>query len=107
MSNPERMARLQQLLSETPDDSFLLHALALEHVKLGDDASARSMFGQLLAANPSYVGSYYHLAKLLERCGDFAEATKVYAQGLEKALAANDRHAASELRQAMEQLEDR
>jgi tetratricopeptide (TPR) repeat protein len=95
------------LLADTPDDSFLLHALALEHVKLGEDAAARILFEQLLAANPSYVGSYYHLAKLLERCEMYVEAAKVYAQGLEKALHGNDRHAASELRQAMEELEDR
>ncbi|HEU4634172.1 MAG TPA: hypothetical protein VFS22_09320, partial [Flavisolibacter sp.] len=63
----DRIEKLRQLLSANPDDSFVQHALALEYVKLGDDMEAKKVFEQLLSENENYVGSYYHLGKLLER----------------------------------------
>jgi Tfp pilus assembly protein PilF len=91
-------------LETTPDDPFLQHALALELVKLGDDEGARGYFERLLARDPSYVGSYYHLARLLERVGDTAAAVAVYERGMDAARAAGDRKALGELRAAYEEL---
>lgn len=102
----ERIEKLQAYLSKQPGDSFLQHALALEYAKLGDDATARQYFEQLLAANPAYVGSYYHLGKLLERVGEAQQAIAIYQKGMEQAKAAADRHAYSELQAALEDLED-
>lgn len=104
MSNPDRIARLNALLADAPADSFLMHALALEHLKLGEDTRARSLFEELLSLNPDYVGSYYHLGKLIERIGSVEDACRVYEKGIEKAMAAADRHAAAELRQALDEL---
>ncbi|RYY94825.1 MAG: hypothetical protein EOO11_17090, partial [Chitinophagaceae bacterium] len=58
----------------------------------------------LLARDPGYVGSYYHLAKLLERQGNEAAAIAVYEKGMDTAKAAGDNHAFSELRSAHEEL---
>lgn len=95
---------LKQYLEATPDDAFLQHALALEYIKLGDDAGARMLFERLLEKEPGYVGSYYHLGKLLERLGHNAGAEAVYARGMDAATAAGDRHALGELRSAYEEL---
>ncbi|HMU58268.1 MAG TPA: tetratricopeptide repeat protein, partial [Chitinophagaceae bacterium] len=81
----DRMERIKQMLVDMPEDSFLQHALALEYIKLGDDGQARQLFETLLNREPGYVGSYYHLAKLLERNGKEAEAVKVYEKGMEEA----------------------
>lgn len=97
-----RIAQIEQLLIEQPEDSFLKHALALEYVKTGNDQKAREIFESLLSAEPEYVGSYYHLAKLHERNGNEAEAISVYEKGMEIAKQAGDRHALSELRSAYE-----
>jgi tetratricopeptide (TPR) repeat protein len=99
-----RIERLKEFLEKDPNDSFVQHALALEYVKLGDDATARSLFEKLLAANDNYIGTYYHLAKLLERTGATDAAIEVYEKGMEKAKAANDNHSFSELRSAYEEL---
>ena len=66
----DRIEQLQVFLKATPDDSFLQHALALELIKRGDDNDARILFEKILQREPGYVGSYYHLGKLLERAGD-------------------------------------
>ena len=63
----DRIEKLKEFLQANPADSFLQHALALEYIKLGDDEAARKLFEELLNREPGYIGSYYHLGKLLER----------------------------------------
>jgi Tfp pilus assembly protein PilF len=100
----ERIDKIKTMLAENPADSFLQHALALEYIKLGDDEKARRLFEELLNREPGYVGSYYHLAKLLERNEQTDEAIKVYEKGMEEAKKVGDNHALGELRGAWEEL---
>ena len=100
----ERIEQLRKFLQESPNDSFLKHALALEHVKLGDDETARQLFEELLAANPGYVGSYYHLGKLFERMDDIEAAVAWYEKGMQVAKEKGEQHAYGELRGALEEL---
>lgn len=100
----DRIPKLKELLEQNPADSFLQHALALEYIKLGNDEEARILFERLLTGNPAYVGSYYHLAKLLERNNKTEEAIKVYERGMAEAKKAGENHAYGELRGAYEEL---
>ncbi len=100
----DRIASLKEFLVQQPDDSFLQHALALEYIKLGDDASARALFEQILARDPGYVGSYYHLAKLLERNNDVPAALAWYEKGMTVARQAGEERAYNEMRSAHEEL---
>ena len=102
----DRIAQIKAFLEDSPNDSFLKHALALEYIKQQDDAAAKAVFGELLSAEPGYVGSYYHLGKLLERNGEHDEAIAVYEKGMEVAREAKDMHAFSELQAAFEDLAD-
>ena len=104
MNNPQRIERLEQMLKENSADPFLLHALALEKVKIGDDVAAKDLFRKVVTGTPDYVGTYYHLAKLLERNGETDAALQVYEQGMEVARKLKDNHAWSELRSAYEEL---
>lgn len=100
----DRITKLKEFLAANPNDSFVRHALALEYIKLGNDEVASGLFTELLNREPGYVGSYYHLAKLLERMEQTAEAIKVYEKGMEEAKKAGDEHAFGELRGALEEL---
>ena len=100
----ERIEQLRKFLQDSPNDSFLKHALALEHVKLGDDETAKQLFEELLEAEPGYVGSYYHLGKLFERIGDNDKAIEWYQKGMEVAKEKGEQHALGELRGAWEEL---
>ena len=103
------MNRIEKLLEymETADkDSFLQHALALEYIKIGEDEKARTLFNELLLREPTYVGSYFHLGKLLERVGDFNKAIRIYKRGMEEAKKAGDHHARNELQGALEEIEE-
>lgn len=100
----DRIAKLKEFLIANPADSFVQHALALEYIKLGDDEGARRLFEEILNREPGYIGSYYHLGKLLERIEKTEEAVKVYERGMEEAKKAGDNHVFVELRGAYEEL---
>ena len=100
----DRIAKLKEFLSANPNDSFVRHALALEFVKTGDDAEARKWFENILSSDENYIGSYYHLGKLLERSNERETAMKWYEKGLLKAKENGDMHAYNELQAAYDDL---
>lgn len=100
----DRIKKLNEFLKTNPADSFVKHALALEYIKQGDDAKARELFEAILEREPGYIGSYYHLARLLERVSEIDAAIMVYKKGMEEALKAGENHAYGELRSAYEDL---
>ena len=95
-----------EFMKRAEKDSFLQHALALEYIKIGNDEDARKLFNEILLREPTYIGSYYHLGKLLERVGDFDRAIRVYERGMAEAKKAGDNHSLSELRGALEEMND-
>lgn len=99
-----RIEKLLELLQQMPDDNFLRHALALEYIKLGKDDDAKVLFESILKDSPEYVGSYYHLAKLLERINEKEKAIECYEKGMQQAKMVNDNHAFNELQAAYEDL---
>jgi len=99
-----RIEKLKEFLEKDPMDSFVLHALALEYVKLGDVMAARRIWEQLLARDPAAVGSYYHLGKLLESSGEEEQALEWYRKGMEAAKAAGEKRAYNELQGAYDEL---
>ncbi len=101
-----RIEKLIEYLKVSHKDSFLQHALALEYIKMGDDAAARKLFEEILLREPSYIGSYYHLGKLLERQTEIKSAAVVYRKGMEESRIAGDQHSYNELEGALEEIEE-
>jgi len=100
----ERIDKLKEFLQASPNDNFLKHALALEYIKTGDTNAAKTLFEEILAQDALYIGTYYHLAKLLQGMGDTATAVQWYEKGMQAARRAGDDHAYNELRSAYEEL---
>lgn len=101
----DRIAQLKKFLEDTPDDAFLIYALATEYISQGNDESAEVLFKQLLATTPDYIATYYHYGKLMERRSEKAEAMDLYRLGIEKAKLKKEQHALSELQSALLELE--
>jgi Tfp pilus assembly protein PilF len=99
-----RIEKIKEYLQANPKDNFLRHALALEYIKTGDDTTAKELFINILQDSPDYVGSYYHLAKLLERTGEQNLAIEWYEKGMAEAKKAKDNHSYNELQAAFEDL---
>jgi Tfp pilus assembly protein PilF len=99
-----RVEQIQAFLEKKPGDPMLTHALALEHIKVGQHEKARKIFETLLIDQPDYVGSYYHLAGLIARQGETETAIQWYEKGIEVAKKAGDAHALRELQNALNEL---
>jgi len=99
-----RIEQLNDFLKTNPKDNFVRHALALEYIKIGEDLKARILFEEILFDSPDYIGSYYHLAKLLEKLEHTDLAIEWYEKGMQAAKAAKDNHAYGELQAAYEDL---
>lgn len=99
-----RIERILEFLKTSPKDNFLRHALALEYLKMNEDEKAKELFLEILNEAPDYIGSYYHLAKLLEKMNDKESAIHWYEKGMEAAKEAKDQHAYNELQAAYEDL---
>jgi FimV-like protein len=100
----ERIEKLKQFLAADPHDSFVRHALAMEYIALGDEASARRLLEEVLQRDAEAVGSYYQLGKLLERAGETTLALQWYEKGMEAARRAGEKRAYNELRTAYDDL---
>ncbi len=99
-----RIEKILEYLEQKPHDNFLRHALALEYIKLNDDAKAQNLFESVLKDSPDYIGSYYHLGKLLERKGEKQAAIDCFEKGMQAAKTKGDQHAYNELKAAYEDL---
>lgn len=102
----ERIDKLKDMLKGASGDCFLLHALGLEYIKLGEYHTGIGYFEEVLRQNPSYVGTYYHLAKAFEHLSEREKAIQTYEKGIEIAQSLKDQHAKNELQMALDDLED-
>lgn len=100
----DRIEKLKQFLAQAPDDCFLNHALALEWIKTGNDDEAVKLFEKNLRHDSSYIATYYHFGKLLERNGQEQKAIALYEEGMKQAKTVNDMHSYNELQGAYEDL---
>ncbi|MCR9289522.1 MAG: tetratricopeptide repeat protein [Bacteroidetes bacterium] len=102
----KRLEQLYNFLENSPNDSFLLFAIAKEYEKLQDKESALKYYLKLTKEDPDYVGTYYHLGKLYERLDQITTAFFTYKRGMVIAKKINDQHAFSELAGAKMELGD-
>lgn len=105
MESP-RLTQLLAMLKEMPNDSFLLFALAKEYEGMGEVEQALQRYRDLVAIDPNYVGTYYHLGKLLSRLEEFSAAFECYNAGMLVAKQQKDQHAYNELAGAKLELGD-
>ena len=97
--NPSRLDQLLEFYKEDPTDAFTVYALATEYLKL-DVQKSKKYYEILLNQHPSYVGTYYHAAKLYDQLGQKDEAEKVYKKGMQVSRQEGNLHAFAELQQA-------
>lgn len=91
-----------RVLDKSPEDDFVLYAIAMEHAKLGDHAVAVSFFDRAIAADASNPYHYYHKAKSLTVLGRAEETRATLEAGLDQARQAGDSKAVNELSDLLE-----
>lgn len=100
-----RLAELERLLRNEPNDPFLRYGLGMEHKKAQRLDEALDWFARTLEADPTYCYAYYQQGQVHESRGDSEAARAAYEQGITIARQCNDQHAAEEMQAALELLE--
>jgi thioredoxin-like negative regulator of GroEL len=99
-----RRQKLEAMLADSPDDTFLQYALAMQCAADGDDPGAAERMAALLENDPHYVPAYFQLAQIVVRSGETDRARQLLTRGIEAARRAGDDHAEGEMRGFLEQL---
>ena len=87
MAKTTRMAQIEAMLADDPDDAFLRYGLAMEHASNGDDADCVRVLRDLItrsAATP-YVPAYLQAGQALVRLDSIEEARIVLRDGIDVA----------------------
>ncbi len=102
----DRLAQLELLLKEDPNDPFLHYGIALEYAARGDKNEAITRIEKLLAENPDYLGAYYQLGQLYEQTQQNEKALATYRTGAALAQKTGNKKTLGELNEALWMLED-
>jgi predicted Zn-dependent protease len=100
----DRVALLNEVLSQNPSDAFARYGLAMEYSKNGDVERALEEFGKLLATHPDYTAGYFMAAQTLAKAEREDEAKQMLADGIASAKKKRDGHAESEMEAMLAEL---
>src|SRR5215475_7467676 len=93
----DRIAALNDILTENPKDAFARYGLAMEYSNQGDLDRALAEFGILLENNPDYTAGYFMAAQTLVKAERSSDAKKMLADGIASAKRTGNLHAQSEM----------
>ncbi|MFN5532089.1 MAG: tetratricopeptide repeat protein [Planctomycetaceae bacterium] len=96
--------KLEALLQESPDDTFLNYALALQLAAEGDVRGGIDRLTRLSEREPGYVPTWFQLGQLLAQAQETERAKQVLAKGIEMARRSGDQHAEGEMRGLLDSL---
>ena len=102
----DRIASLQEILSQDPNNVLARYGLAMEYANSGQTDRALEEFDKLLSANPDYSAAYFMAAQTLVKVNRVDEAKKMLADGIAAAQRKRDSHAASEMQGMLDELSD-
>jgi predicted Zn-dependent protease len=100
----DRIAALNDVLTQNPKDTFARYGLALEYSKQGDFDRALAEFSILLKTNPDYVPGYFMAAQTLAKTDRVADAKTMLTNGIASARRTGNLHAQSEMEAMLAEL---
>jgi predicted Zn-dependent protease len=100
----DRIATLNEILTENPKDAFARYGLAMEYSKQGDFDRALAEFAILLESHPEYTAGYFMAAQTLVRAERVGDARKMLNDGIASARRTGNLHAQSEMEAMLAEL---
>jgi cytochrome c-type biogenesis protein CcmH/NrfG len=100
----DRMAMLNEMLAQDPNNSFARYGLAMEYSNTGRLEQAIEEFQKLLTANPDYTAGYFMAAQTFVKAERVEEARKMLHDGIATAARKGDGHAQSEMQSMLEEI---
>ena len=100
----DRIAALNEVLTENPKDAFARYGLAMEYSKSGEVERALAEFAKLLSTHPDYTAGYFMAAQTLASANRLDEARTMLVDGISSARRTGNAHAQSEMTTMLEEL---
>ena len=100
----DRIAALNEILTDNPKDAFARYGLAMEYSKQGDFDRALAEFSILIENHPDYTAGYFMAAQTLARAERPEEAKKMLEKGIASARRTGNLHAQSEMEAMLAEL---
>ena len=92
-----RRAKIEAMLADDPDDTFLRYSLAMELDKDGEHDRSLELFDRLTQDEPPHVPAFFMASQQLVRLGRVEEARTLLRDGIEQARGQDNSHAAGEM----------
>jgi len=100
----DRIAMLNEVLAQDPNNVFARYGLAMEYSNSGQMKHAIEEFHKLLSAHPDYTAGYFMAAQTLAKSDQRDDAIKMLQQGIAAAQRKGDSHAQSEMQAMLDEL---
>src|ERR1700731_4042675 len=100
----DRIATLNDILTENPKDAFSRYGLAMEYSKQGDFDRALAEFAMLLGSHPDYTSADLMAGETVVRAERVEEAKKMLQDGIASARRTGNLHAQSEMEAMLTEL---
>jgi Tfp pilus assembly protein PilF len=97
MTQPDLVARLEQMLAGGKETALLQFSLGNEYVKRGDHARAAEHLRRAVELDPKYSAAWKILGRALAGDGQAEQALAAYRQGIAVAEAKGDKQASKEM----------
>ena len=101
----DKLAMLNEILSQNPADAFARYGLAMEYASRGETENSLAEFARLLMENPDYTAGYFMAAQTLAKAGRNGEAKSRLAEGIASAHRTGNAHAEREMQAMLDELE--
>ena len=93
----DRIAMLNEILTQNPADPVARYGLAMEYSNSGDVERSLEEFKKLLSTHPDYTAGYFMAAQTLARANRIEEAKRMLHDGILSAQRTGNSHAQSEM----------
>ena len=105
MGASPRRQKIEAMLADEPNDTFLRYSLALELEKEGEHDRSLSDLRDLMGKQPPYVPAFFMSARQLVHLGRSDDAKTCLRDGMQQAQQQGDSHAANEMSEMLTNLE--
>lgn len=92
-----RREQIEAMLKETPEDTFLQYALAMELKSEQQHEASLKLFGELMTADPPHVPAFFMAGQQLAGLDRIEEAQDILRQGIQQANQQGNAHASGEM----------
>jgi predicted Zn-dependent protease len=99
-----RRSRIEAMLADEPNDTFLRYSLAMELEKENEHELSLQKLAELQRDAPPYVPAFFMAAQQLVKLSKIGEARTALREGIEEARRQGNSHAAGEMSELLASL---